>query len=59
MMEWWMSPNKRPCPYDEMPNDESPVMSHFATCPDGAEFKRKKAKANSMKYLHSQGGKPR
>lgn len=54
-MEWWISPSQRPCPYDAMPEPDSPVMSHFATCPDGAEFKRKKARAAQMKFVHGKG----
>jgi hypothetical protein len=56
-MEWWTSPKKANCPFDAMAEDDSPVMSHFATCPDGAEFKRRQSKAAQMKYLHATKGK--
>jgi hypothetical protein len=56
-MEWWLSPAKRSCPYDAMPADDSPVMSHFATCPDGAEFKRRQGRAKQMAFLHTNKGR--
>jgi hypothetical protein len=55
-MEWWLSPDKRPTPFDAMPADDSPVTSHFATCPEGAEFRRRKSRQKQMAFLHTRKG---
>ncbi|MDE2102773.1 MAG: hypothetical protein KGL39_36350 [Patescibacteria group bacterium] len=38
-IEWWFTPKGRKLPFDLMPNDDSPAVAHFATCPDVDQFR--------------------
>jgi hypothetical protein len=40
-IEWWLTVNERPAPYDLMPNPESEAVSHYATCPVAERFRKK------------------
>jgi len=39
-IEWWLTPNERPAPYDLMPDPESEAVSHFVTCPNANRFRK-------------------
>lgn len=39
-IEWWTTPKNARSPYDLMPTGSSQAISHFATCPDAASFRR-------------------
>jgi hypothetical protein len=41
-MEMWETPAGKRIPMDPMPEDESPAISHFATCPQASRFRRRK-----------------
>lgn len=32
MVEWYRTPNNKNAPFDPMPHEDSPAISHFATC---------------------------
>lgn len=40
-MEWWITPTGARTPMDPMRLDESPAVSHFATCPKADDFRKK------------------
>ena len=40
-MEFWSTPHGRSMPMDLMPQEDSPAISHFATCPEAPRFRRK------------------
>jgi hypothetical protein len=40
-VQWVITPAGKKAPYDLMPEPESLAISHFATCPDQARFRRK------------------
>jgi hypothetical protein len=42
-IEWWITPEGGRMPLDMMPEANTPVTSHFATCPKADEFRKKKA----------------
>ena len=39
-IEWWKTPAGKNAPYNPMPELNSAAVSHFATCPRAAEFRR-------------------
>jgi hypothetical protein len=39
-MEWWTTPTGARIPMEPMPLDDSPAVSHWATCPKAADFRR-------------------
>lgn len=41
-MEMWVNPAGRYMPFDPMPQPESVVVAHFATCPNAADFRKSK-----------------
>jgi hypothetical protein len=41
-IEWWLTVNERPAPYDLMPNPDSEAVSHYATCTVAERFRTKK-----------------
>lgn len=44
-IEWWYTPEGGRMPLDIMLEATTPVTSHFATCPNAAEFRKRKAGA--------------
>jgi hypothetical protein len=50
-MEWWLTPRGRPIPMDSMPSEDSPAVSHFATCPNADQFRKQPAKAKPTPSL--------
>jgi hypothetical protein len=56
-LEWWTTPAGKSMPLDPMDEDGSPVTTHFYTCPDGAEFKRRRGRQKQMAYLHTSKGR--
>ena len=42
-IEWWRTPKGRQIPMDPMSTPESPATSHWATCPNAEQFRKKKA----------------
>ena len=40
-IEWYFTPKGGKMPFDLMQEDNSPAVSHFATCPNADEFRRK------------------
>jgi hypothetical protein len=55
-MEWWTSPNGKSMPLDPMDGANALVTSHFYTCPDGAEFKKRQGRKKQMAFLHTNKG---
>ena len=41
-MELWTTPDNKTMPMNPMPEEESPAVSHFATCPKAQQFRRHK-----------------
>jgi hypothetical protein len=41
-IEWWFTPKGGKMPFDLMPNDDSPAITHFSTCPHAEDFRRAK-----------------
>ena len=41
-MELWKTPNEATLPMNPMNHDDAPAVSHFATCPMAAQFRRNK-----------------
>lgn len=39
-IELWHTPNDKTMPMDPMPDDESPAVSHWATCVKAQQFRR-------------------
>lgn len=39
-MEWWKTPAGKMAPYNPMPDEDSPALSHFATCKFAANFRK-------------------
>lgn len=39
-IEWYTTPADKKAPFDLMPTGDSPVVSHFATCPQRDSFRR-------------------
>lgn len=39
-IEWWLTPSSKRAPFNPMPADHTPAVSHFATCKNVAEFRR-------------------
>ena len=39
-IEWYTTPNLKKMPFDLMPQGSSPVVSHWATCPNAGSFRR-------------------
>jgi hypothetical protein len=39
-MELWMTPSGKLIPMNPMPQEESPAVSHWATCEKAAQFRR-------------------
>jgi hypothetical protein len=44
-IEWWLTPNGQKIPMDCMKTDESPAITHFATCPARELFRKEKDEA--------------
>lgn len=40
-IEWWRTPNGSKSPHEPMPELDSPMLSHFATCPFEKQFRRR------------------
>jgi hypothetical protein len=40
-IEFWSTPAGKTLPMETMPDAESEAVSHFATCPDAARFRKK------------------
>jgi hypothetical protein len=40
VMELWQTPKDKTMPMDVMPDTSSPAVSHWATCPKAAQFRR-------------------
>ena len=40
-IEWWITPKEKKMPFNLMPADDSPAVTHFTTCPDAEEFRRR------------------
>ncbi len=40
MVEWYHTPSGKNAPFDRMPHDDSPAVSHFATCTRANYFRR-------------------
>jgi hypothetical protein len=38
-IEWWKTTNGKSMPFNPMPDDRSPAVTHFSTCPRSKEFK--------------------
>lgn len=41
-VSWYKTPKGASIPMDPMANDESPAISHWATCPKAKQFRRGK-----------------
>jgi hypothetical protein len=41
-IEWYFSPKGSKMPFDLMPEETSPAITHFATCPNAEDFRRAK-----------------
>jgi hypothetical protein len=42
VMEFWITPGKQKAiPMNPMADDDTPAISHFATCPHAAKFRKK------------------
>ena len=39
-MEWWKTPMGKMAPYNSMPEEDSPAISHFATCVHAQNFRK-------------------
>lgn len=39
-IEWWDTPKGKKAPYNAMPLDTSPALSHFVTCTNANHFRR-------------------
>lgn len=39
-IEWWQTPSDRRAPYNTMATEDSPAVSHFATCAKARDFRR-------------------
>lgn len=50
-MEWWFTPAHHRIPMDPMPEDDSPAVSHFVTCPVKERFRKPVQKVNAEPTL--------
>lgn len=50
-MEWWQTPTGGRIPMNSMTADDSPAVSHFATCPNASQFRKQPAKAQAEPTL--------
>ena len=39
-IEWWKTPAQRNAPFNPMPHEDAPAVSHFATCTRANSFRR-------------------
>lgn len=46
-IEWWSTPSGKAIPMEPMPQDDSPTVSHWATCPNLEDFRRRKKPCSS------------
>ena len=44
VIEFWTTPAGKQLPMDPMENDHSPAITHFATCPFAAQFRKTKVR---------------
>jgi hypothetical protein len=56
-IEFWITPAGRKIPMDFMRDPETPAISHFATCPKAAQF-RKKASPDSPQDAPAEPRRP-
>jgi len=40
-IEWWFTPKGGKMPFNLMPTGDSPAVTHFSTCPNAEEFRRR------------------
>ena len=44
MMEYWITPERKAIPMNPMPKPTSVAITHFATCPMAAQFRKRGGK---------------
>lgn len=40
-IEWWFTPKGGKMPFDLMQESTSPAVTHFSTCPNAEDFRRR------------------
>jgi len=40
-VEWWLTPKGKKMPFDLMQSGDSKAVTHFSSCPDAEDFRRR------------------